>query len=54
MSTTTIYLQSGVTTLTVFSDGTSYYTPPANPCWLPDYKFHETTPNGLTIDSKTG
>ena len=54
MSTTTIYLQSGATTLTVFSDGSSYYTPPANPCYLPDYKFVGSTPIGLTIDFKTG
>ena len=54
MSTTTIYLQPGVTTLTVFNDGSSYYTAPVNPCWLPDYKFEGTEPNGLTLDFKTG
>ena len=54
MSTTTIYLQPGVTTLTVFNDGSSYYTAPVNPCWLPDYKFAGTEPNGLNLDFKTG
>ena len=54
MSTTTIYLQSGATTLTVFSDGSSYHTPPAIPCWLPNYKFEGNEPNGLAINFKTG
>ena len=54
MSTKTIYLQSGASTLTVFSDGSSYYTPPAIPCYLPDYKFVGTAQNGLTLDFKTG
>ncbi len=54
MDTKTIYLQSGASTLTVFSDGSSYHTHPASPCWLPDYKFEGTEPNGLTLDFKTG
>ena len=54
MSTTRIYLQSGATTLTVFGDGSSYHNPPATPCWLPDYKFEGTEPNGLNLDFKTG
>ncbi len=54
MSTTTIYLQSGATTLTVFSDGSSYHNAPVKPCWLPYFEFLGTTPNGLIIDFKTG
>jgi hypothetical protein len=54
MITTTIYLQSGATTLTVFSDASSYHTPSTNPCSLPDYKFAGTAQNSLTIDSRTG
>ena len=54
MSTTTVYIQSGATTLTVFSDGTSYYIPPTNPCTLPTHYFVGTVPNGLTLDFKTG
>ena len=54
MSTTTIYLQSGTSKLTVFSDGSSYYTPPAIPCSLPYYLFVGNTPNGLTLDFETG
>ena len=54
MSTKTIYLQAGATSLTVFSDGSSYYSPPAIPCSMPDYNFNGTAPNGLTINFKTG
>jgi hypothetical protein len=54
MSTSIIYLQSGASTLTVFSDGSSYFNPPANPCWLPEHKLIGTAQNGLTLDFKTG
>ena len=49
-----VYLQSGVTTYAVLSDGTSYYTPPATPCSLPTHEFFGTAPNGLTLEFKTG
>ena len=54
MSTTIVYIQSGATTLTVFNDGTSYYIPPTIPCSLPTHYFIGTTPNGLTLNFKTG
>ena len=54
MKTTIVYLQTGATSLTVFSDGTSYYTPPTNPCSLPTHYYVGTIPNGLTLDFKTG
>ena len=54
MSTTIVYIQSGSTTLNVFNDGTSYYTPPTIPCSLPTHSFVGTAPNGLNIDLQTG
>ena len=54
MSNKNVYLLSGTISLTIFSDGSSYYTPPAIPCWLPTHYFVGTTPNGMTIDLKTG
>ncbi len=54
ISTSTIYLQSGNPTLTVFSDGSFYHSPPAIPCSMPNYSFVLTIPNGFTIDFKTG
>jgi hypothetical protein len=49
-----VYLQSGVTTYAVLSDGTFYYTPPTLPCSLPTHEFVGTIPNGLTLEFKTG
>ena len=54
ISTTIIYLQKGVTTLTVFSNGTSYYYPPATPCSLPDHDIVGTVSSDLAIDADTG
>ena len=54
MGTITVYLQSGASTLSVYSDGSSYYIPPAIPCSFPFFYFDGTEPNGLTLDFKTG
>ena len=54
ISTTIVYLQSGITTLTVFSGGTSYYTPPATPCSLPAHEIVGSVSSDLTLDADTG